>query len=149
MSRLKSKFTFILFLVSFSIISQNKKETVYLLFDNHSKEKCKIEVEQTYENKEGIDVVKKYRKEKERKNHITFYICEEIFTLDKKSKIDTCDVKYLSKIKFETLQTLESKRGISKYAFKNSVFKKIYLVEKQKDKIIKYPVVWTTDSVQY
>ena len=132
----------------YNLHSQEKKETVFLLFDSNSKKTCKIEVESTYNNPKGIEIVSKYRKEYE-KNHITFYICEEIFVLDRKSKIDTCDIKYLSKIKFETLQTIESKRAISKYAFKNSVFEKIYLLEKQKDRIIKYPVVWITDSVQY
>ncbi|MGG8496277.1 hypothetical protein ACQY1Q_07650 [Tenacibaculum sp. TC6] len=126
-----------------NIHSQEKKETVYLLFDSKNKKTCII----GESNKYG-EIVKKYRKE-ERKNRITFFICKESFVLDKKDKIDTCDIKYLNKIKFETLQTMESKRGVSKYVFKNSIFEKIYLVEKYKDIIIKYPVIWNTDSTQY
>lgn len=137
----------LIFLISANLFSQSEKETVYLLFNKNNKEKCKINVEQTYENKKGISFVNKYRKE-ERKNRTIFYVCEEVFVLDRRDKIDTCNIKYLSKIKFETLQTMESKRGISKYAFKNSIFEKIYLVEKYKDKIIKYPVIWNTDLIE-
>lgn len=145
---MKNYIYILIFLVSISLYSQQeKKETVYLWFNNYSKEKCKIGVESTYENPKGIKIVNKYRKI-ERKKRITFYVCEESFLLDRRNKIDTCDIKYLSKIKFETLQTIESKRVVSKYAFKSSVFEKIYLIEKQKDRIIKYPVIWNTDLVQ-
>lgn len=122
--------------------SQEKKETVFLLFDSNNKETCI-----TGESTKFEEVVNKYRKVK-RKKRIIFYICEESFILDRKNKIDTCDIKYLSKIKFETLKTIESKRVVSKHVFKNSVFEKIYLIEKQNDKIIKYPVIWNTDLVQ-
>ena len=132
-----------IYLFTYNIKSKKKKETVYLLFDSKNKKTCIIG-----ESKKYGEIVNKYRKE-ERKNRITFFICEESFVLDRRGKIDTCDVKYLSKIKFETLQTIESKKGASKYAFKNSIFEKIYLIEKHKDKIIKYPVIWNTDSTQY
>lgn len=133
----------VLYLSICNIHSQEKKETVFLLFDSNNKKTCVIGESTKYG-----ETVKKYRKEK-KEQRITFYICEEIFTLDRRSKIDTCNVKYLNNIKFETLQTMDSKRGASKYAFKNSVFEKIYLIEKYKNKIIKYPVVWSTDSTQY
>ena len=70
--------------------------------------------------------------------------------LDKKDKIDTCSIKHINKIKFETLQTIKNKRKIlkSEYFFKNSIFKKIYLIERFKDKIIKYPVIWNTDLIK-
>jgi len=122
--------------------AQEKKETVFLLFDSNNKEKITIG-----ESKKHGETVNKYRKES-KKNLITFYVCEESFVLDKRYKIDTCDVKYLNKIKLETLQTMETKRGASKYAFKNSIFEKIYLVEKLNNKIIKYPVIWSSDSTQ-
>lgn len=127
--------------------SQEEKEVIYLLFDEKSKEKCKIYVEQNYENNKGISFVKRYRSKKE-KDNIIFYICEEIFYLDKRHQIDTCNFKYLQKIKFETLKAMNQKRKNSKYAFKNSVFKKIYLVENKNDKVIKYPVIWNTDMIQ-
>mgnify|MGYP006090942737 CR=1 FL=1 len=126
----------------YNLHSQEKKETVFLLFDSNNKKTCS-----TGESTKYGEIVNKYRKE-ERKNRTIFYICEEAFVLDKRDKIDTCNIKYLRKIKLETLQTIESKRGVSKYAFKNSIFEKIYLIEKQNNKIIKYPVIWNTDLIQ-
>ncbi len=139
----------ILLLSAVNLFSQSEKETAYLLFDTNEKEKCEISIEQTHKNKKEKGLIQKYRKEKIR-DRITFYICEESFLLDKKSKIDTCNYKNLSKIKFETLETLKSKRKTlkSKYFFKNSVFNKIYLVEKQKSIIIKYPVIWNSDLIE-
>ena len=122
--------------------SQEKKETVFLLFDSNNKQKINIG-----ESKKYGEIVNKYRKISKKK-YITFYICDESFVLDNRYKIDTCDVKYLTKIKLETLQTMDIKRGASKYVFKNSVFEKIYLVEKLNNKIIKYPVIWNTDLTQ-
>ncbi len=133
--------------------SQSKKETVYLFFDSANNEKCKVEVEFSSDNDgklDGYSLIKKYRKEVYKKN-ITFYICKESFILDIKDKIDTCSTKYLNKIHFDTIETIEKKRVASKHinVFKNSVFQKIYIVEKLKDKIIKYPVIWTTDLVEH
>lgn len=147
---MKNIFIITICLFIYNCCAQEKKETIYLLFDNNNKETCKIEAEFSSDNDEILDgykKIKKYRKI-ENKKRTTFYICEESFLLDRRNKIDTCDIKYLSTIKFETLQTIESKRVISKYAFKNSVFEKIFLIEKQKDKVIKYPVIWNTDLVQ-
>lgn len=132
----------IIFLFTFNSYSQGEKEVVYLLFDNNSLEKCTLE--DGNGNKLKVNV---YRKELRNDNTI-FNICEEIFFLDKRYQIDTCSLEYLKKIKFETLKTIEYKRKHSKYVFKNSVFKKIYLVEKQKNKIIKYPVIWNTDMIE-
>ncbi|WP_299157723.1 hypothetical protein [uncultured Tenacibaculum sp.] len=124
--------------------AQENKETIYLSFNEHSKEKYVIE--------DGIGndlLIKKYRK-KRKGNRTIFYIGEESFVLDKKNKIDTCNIKYLNKIKFETLKSIEKKRvkEMNTNFFKNTVFKKIYLIEKQKDKIIKYPVLWTTSFTE-
>ena len=49
---------------------------------------------------------------------------------DKKDKIEVRYIKHINKIKFETLQTIKNKRKIlkSEYFFKNSIFKKIYLI---------------------
>lgn len=145
MSRLKFKFTIILFIVSFFIVSQNKKETIYLLFDNQSKEKCKIEVEQTYENKEGIDIVKKYKKEI-REDFIYFRICDELFTFHKtKSFKDTCSIKALDHLKLVKFDYLRRKYD-SLFEFKHHVFKKIYFIEKiSKDKIVKHDVHWVDE----
>ena len=55
-------------MISMKSFSQSKKEVVYLIFDKNNTEKCKITVEQTYENKKVKSFVKKYQKEK--KNNI-------------------------------------------------------------------------------
>ena len=115
---------------------------MFLLFDSNNKETCIIG-----ESIKHGTIVNKYRKE-EGKNHITFYICEEIFVMDKKSKIDTCKIESLKNIKFETLKTLDDKRAKQVHVFKHSVFEKIFIVEKNKKNIIKYPVLWTTDLIQ-
>tara|TARA_B110000908_G_C10184862_1_gene417485 strand:- start:173 stop:598 length:426 start_codon:yes stop_codon:yes gene_type:complete len=124
--------------------SQSKKEKIYLLFEPNNSEKFEIK-----DGSGNILNINKYRK-KTRKNYTTFYILEESFVLDKKDKIDTCSIKHINKIKFETLQTIKNKRKIlkSEYFFKNSIFKKIYLIERFKDKIIKYPVIWNTDLIK-
>tara|TARA_B110000902_G_C14175405_1_gene538474 strand:- start:56 stop:481 length:426 start_codon:yes stop_codon:yes gene_type:complete len=124
--------------------SQSKKEKIYLLFEPNNSEKFEIE-----DGSGNILNINKYRK-KTTKNYTTFYILEESFVLDKKDKIDTCSIKHINKIKFETLQTIKNKRKIlkSEYFFKNSIFKKIYLIERFKDKIIKYPVIWNTDLIK-
>jgi hypothetical protein len=124
--------------------SQSKKEKIYLLFEPNNSEKFEIK-----DGSGNILNINKYRK-KTRKKYTTFYILEESFVLDKKDKIDTCSIKHINKIKFETLQTIKNKRKIlkSEYFFKNSIFKKIYLIERFKDKIIKYPVIWNTDLIK-
>ena len=124
--------------------SQKKKEKIYLLFEPNNSEKFEIK-----DGSGNILNINKYRK-KTRKKYTTFYILEESFVLDKKDKIDTCSIKHINKIKFETLQTIKNKRKIlkSEYFFKNSIFKKIYLIERFKDKIIKYPVIWNTDLIK-
>jgi hypothetical protein len=124
--------------------SQSKKEIVYLLFKTNSSEKYKVE-----DGNGNSRNINKYRKKKG-KDRVTFYIYEESFVLDKKYKIDTCNIKYLNKIKFETVQTINNKKEVlkDKYFFKNSIFEKIYLVEKYKDKIIKYRTIWNTDLIE-
>lgn len=62
---MKNYIQILLFLFSINLFSQTKKEIVHLLFKSNTKEKCKIDVEQTYQNKKGVDFVKKYRKEKD------------------------------------------------------------------------------------
>jgi len=66
------------FMISMKSFSQSKKEVVYLIFDKNNTEKCKINVEQTYENKKVKSFVKKYEKEK-KNDKIIFNICDEKF----------------------------------------------------------------------
>lgn len=141
----------ILFLIGLcvtDIYCQEKKETIYLLFNNDNKEECKIGVESSYENPEGYRVVKRYRKKIREDGLVNFYICDEIFTLEKKKKIDTCNLKFLNTLNFETLEGIKSKRNNTANVFKNSVFKEIYLIEIYKNNFIKYPVIWSSDLTQ-
>ncbi len=68
----------LLLLISFLVQSQTpKKETVYLMFDITSNEKCSVE------NEEGNTIkVNKFRN-----NNNKFYICKEIFSLKKTVKL--------------------------------------------------------------
>jgi len=131
-------------MVFINAFSQSKKETIYLLFDSYSRDKCKIEVEQTYENKKGIEIVKKYRKEKKRKGFIDFYICDEKFVFNKaKNKKNTCAISSKKKHNIKDIDYLKEKYQKGE-DFKHHVFEKIYIVEKiSKDKIVKYDVYWS------
>lgn len=124
--------------------SQSKKETIYLLFDSNSRDKCKIEVEQTYENKKGIEFVKKYRKEKKRIGFIDFYICDEKFVFNKvKNKKNTCSINSIKKHTIKDIDYMKEKyqKGND---FKHHAFEKIYIAEKISDeKFIKYEVYWS------
>ena len=148
--RLNKYISIIIILLSVVMHSQtSKKETIHLLFKHASLTTCKISSEETLANIDGTENVLKFRK-KVGRSGILFYICEESFKFDRIGTIDTCDVKNLKSIKFETLHTLETKRNAvqGKVFFKNSIFDKIYLVEVHGDKIVKYPVVWNTDLIQ-
>ncbi len=139
---MKNYIYILMFLFSLNLFSQTKKEIVYLLFNSNNKEKCKIDVEQTYKNKKGIEFVQKYRKEEKRKGFIDFYICDERFVFNKvKNERDTCTVKSLNKTR--NIEYLLGKYEKSN-KFKHLVFKKIFIVEKTpKNKIIKYEVYWS------
>lgn len=142
------RIVFILILFPIFLLSQTaEKETVYVLFDTNSDEKCKIDVEQTYSKKQGIEFVKKFRK-KAKKDR--FYICDEIFRLHRKGAIDTCNTDILKKITFKDMNYLNAKRDELKPVnfFKNSVFGKIYFIEPYKDYVVKYEVIWATDLIQ-
>ena len=119
---------------------KDKKETVYLLFNTHSTEKCTVPVEgKGYVNKS------KYRKEYQGE-YVFFKICDEIFTAHKtKSFKDTCSIKALENIKLVNIKYLKDKYN-SSYYFKHHVFKKIYFIEKlPNNKIIKYEVGWNDE----
>jgi len=140
----------IIILITLSIFSllcfsqEQKKETVYLLFDKGNKEKCSVPVE-------GKGNIKKdkFRKEYEDYgNIINFKICNETFGFNKtKSFKDTCSMRTLEKIKLVDLDYLIHKYN-SVYEFKHHVFDKIYLIEKiSKDKIVKYEVGWIDEQI--
>lgn len=121
----------------YSFSQTEGKETVYLLFNRQSKEKCIIE------DGSGNSLnLNKFRKEFQG-NHIYFRICNEIFTAHKtKNSKDTCSIKALDNLKIVNFEYLLDKYN-SFNEFKHHVFDKVYLIEKiSKDKIIKYEVTW-------
>ena len=147
---MKKMIVILLFFPLFLGAQTEEKETVYVLFDVKSNEKCTVEIEQTYDNKSGIEFVKKFRKKVKSNKKITFYICDEIFGLRKKQQIDTCSTQLLKKVAFKDLRYLNAQRDALKPVnfFKNSVFKKIYFIEPHDDYVIKYEVIWITDLIQ-
>lgn len=141
---MKKKIMFSL-LVLFSIVSfsQNEKEkTVYLIFDEQSKDKCKVPVEG-----KGYQNLNKFRKEVQGE-HIYFKICDEIFSTHKtKSFKETCPIEYLDSIELVDIIYLKEKYD-AKFEFKHHVFDKIFFIEKiSAKKIIKYEVSWVDEII--
>jgi len=130
-----------LLLTTLLCFSQNvKKETVYLLLDLKSNEKCIVE-----DGSGNSKYVNKYRKEFQ-VDYIYFKICDETFTThETKSFKDTCSIKALDNLKIVNFEYLIKKYN-SLYQFKHHIFEKIYFIEKiSKEKIIKYEVTWIDD----
>lgn len=141
---MKNYIYILIFMISLKLFSQSKKEVVHILFDKYNKEKCKINIEQTYRNKKGISFVEKYRKEK-KNNKIIFNICDEKFIFNyEKQKIDTCTIKSLNRFNVKSLDYLKSKYQKGR-DFKHHIFEKINIIEKISDKkIVKYyGVYWS------
>lgn len=135
----------LLLIVSFASFSQKQakqKETVYLLFDEQSKEKCKVAVEG-----KGYLSMNKFRKKYEDYgNTISFKICNQKFTTRNSLK-DTCTAKALDNIKLVDIEYLKKKYNSSN-DFKHHVFEKIYFIEKlSNNKIIKYKVDWIDEII--
>lgn len=147
---MKNYIKFLIFLSSISIFSQTEKEIVNLFFNINKKEKCKLNIEQTYKNKKGIKFIDRYKKEY-LKNTIIFNICGEKFVYNlKKQNMDTCSIKNLKKMNIKSLDYVKNKYTNGK-EFKHHSFKQINIVEKISDnKIVKYFGVywggeWTTE----
>jgi len=134
------KLIFIISIFPILLFSQEqKKETVYLLFDTNSIDTY------TFETGDGkVTSRAVYIKENKKYKNINFYIGKELFTFNKKkNEIDTCTIKHLKNIKISKIEDL--KKIVNKinplYPFK--VFEKLYLVEKINDStIVKYDVKW-------
>ena len=133
---------FLIFSTIYSFSQTEEKETVYLLFNRQSKEKCIIE------DGSGNSLnLKKFRKEFQGK-YIYFKICNETFIAHKtKSFKDICSIKILDNLKIVNSEYLLNKYNSSN-EFKHHVFDKVYLIEKiSKDKIIKYEVTWIDEII--
>jgi len=134
----------LLLLSSLLSLAQNEEsETVYLLFDTTSKEKCIVE-----DGSGKSQSFNAYRKEYQEHNNLTFFhIYNESFVFNtNKKQPDTCNIKELNNLKLVDLQYIKDKK--SKNVMKYNPFKKIYLVEIiSKEKIVKYDVTWIDDWV--
>jgi len=131
-----------LLLTTLLCFSQNvKKETVYLLLDLKSNEKCIFE-----DGSGNSSYVNKYRKEVQG-NYIYFKICNEIFSTHKlKGLKDSSSIKALDNLNIVNLKYINEKK--SKSILKYNPFEKIYIVEKISDtKVVKYEVIWIDDWV--
>ena len=137
-----SRFLIVYFMFYSTItLSQNKKETVYLLFDTNSKETCKI-----FQEGEGLKTVPKYRKWYGEDGHIEFRICDELFFASQ-SKMDTCDISILKEVRLVDIDYMLNKhRSIDNFV--EVIFEKIYFLEKiSKEKVIQYEVTWNSVGI--
>lgn len=126
--------------LSFNI--EKEKEVVYLMFDPGSTEICNIPKEQQGRY-HGIEKAKKYEKIRQKDGRIDFYICRELFQLDKLKKIDTCLTEQVINIKFSEIEDLIEKVNRENYLYPSTLFDKIYIFEKiSDDQIAKYKVKW-------
>lgn len=140
-----------IYFIFLNIYSQEKKEEIYLFFNNSNNKKCKIEVEYSHDNDsklDGYNMVKKYRKE-QKKNRVIFHICDEKFFFNpKEQKRDTCSINSLKKLNIKSIDYVKKKyqKGND---FKYHLFKQINIVEKISDtKIVKYfDVYWCCEWV--
>lgn len=143
---------FILLLLNSNLYSQDKKESVYLLFNTNSDERCEIEVEYSSDNDgklDGYQTVKKYRKSESlspfNNNYcINFNIGNEEFSHNKARRtIDTCSIDKLKQLKLVDIEYMLEKWRNPPMEFKHHVFEKIFFIEKiSKHKITITEVVW-------
>jgi hypothetical protein len=116
------------------------KKTIYLFFDRNSNETCKV-----LKDGGGYLDQKKFQKIKsfQSKFRYRFYICNELFLLEKNKNIDTCTIEYLQNIKFSNVENLRKTINQVNPLYPWKVFKKVYIVEKiDEEKIVKYDVKW-------
>ncbi|WP_298510620.1 hypothetical protein [uncultured Kordia sp.] len=136
------KLTLLLILFSsfLCVAQEENKETVYLLFDSKSKEKCIIE--DGSGNSQNLNA---YRKAYQDHNNLTFFhIYKESFAFGSNKRKDTCNIKELDNLKIVDVAYIQDKK--SKNIMKYNPFKKIYIIEViSKDQFVKYDVLWIDD----
>ncbi|WP_299107170.1 hypothetical protein [uncultured Tenacibaculum sp.] len=119
-------------LFTYNSHSQEEKESIYLFFDLKNNKKCIVE--DGSGNKLSLNI---YRKEL-KKDKVIFHICGEQFFLNKKTEIDTCNVKNIKNLNIKSLNYIKDKYQ-KENSFKHHVFKQINIVEKiSETKIVKY-----------
>ncbi len=141
MYRIKNWGTVFFLFVSIVTFSQ-KKETVYLLFNEYDcSKKCVIEDGAGNSSQEC-----KYRKW-HGENHIDFMICDENFRIYDTKKSDTSSVKILERINCVNTKYLNDEK--SKTILRQHPFEKIFILEKiSADKVVKHEVIWVDEWVE-
>jgi hypothetical protein len=129
----------LILLPCFSIAQNNNKESVYLIFDTNTNEKCIVE-----DGSGNSEELNAFRKEFQG-NLIFFHVFNESFlhnTKSKKSKsISLDDLDNLKRVDINYMVHKKSK-NVMKY----NPFEKIYIVEKKSDgSYTKYEVTWIDD----
>jgi len=139
---MKTYYLFSLFFVFFSISLAQEKSTKYVFFDSNSSEICKIP-ESQQGRYHGTTSIKRYIKTMKKDETIDFYICNELFSLNKKTNIDTCSTDYLKTIKLSKIEDLIIRVNKENPLYPDQVFEKIYIIEQINDStLLKYNVKW-------
>ena len=132
----------ILFCLCFLGLSAQKKQTIYLMFDSKNQESCTLS-KGDRGRFHNTNETKKYEKISTQNGEIDFYLCKELFTLNKKEKVETYPIGYLKNFKFSRLQDLKKVVNKENPLYPHKIFKKVYIIEKINDSIIvKYDVKW-------
>ena len=98
-----------------------------------------------------------YRKTIEKNGNIDFYIRGNFFYYYSTSEIQYLPKNELEKLTVNTLSDMiiyrnkliddNKTNGIIKFVWDSEVFKKVYVLEKENDSILKYPVIWV-DAIE-
>ncbi len=120
------------------------KETICLFFYNDNKEKCRSK------DKEGSTIiVDKYRKEVTpltSRDSIVFYVRGECFVVTENMNIDTCSSQCLDlqHKKIKTIKEMQRWRELTNdlESYINNPYKQIYIIERNNEQFITYPVKW-------
>lgn len=129
----------ILFLLSIITASAQKKETVYLLFEQEAQSNCNYIIQR---NKKIIPVT--YTQKRHRKVNVTRYIlCKNTFVFEfQKQDFSVVDVSNTSDYKIVDLDYILTKQKEANYKNINDLFT-IYILEKiENNQFAKYEVVW-------
>lgn len=124
-----------------SCAQNTSNKTVYLLFDESSRETC-----QTNNSQE----LKKFRKEDTSNTLTFFHVCAELFVFNKEyGSPVTTSIKKIPKNKIVDINEMMKKyESLEPQQFKHNVYDTLYIVEKlQKDQVLVYIVGWNDRSL--
>jgi len=130
------------------ITCAQKKETVYLLFEENKQVNCvKIE-SKSYKRNDTLRLkYKGYMKNHGKVDKPSFVICQEKFLLEKGSMIDTINTDDLKHLNIVDFDYFIKRRFETNKVTKRSVFDKIYFLEKiDENTYLKYEVYWNQSA---